>query len=60
MKWRVLVYKDGEDGVTLFYTLKEAVAYVETIKDSGDLIVIEHIGKYTITRIVEYMDGREL
>ena len=31
-----------------------------TIKDDGDLIAIEHVGKYTITRIVEYMDGREL
>lgn len=60
MKWRVSVYKDGEEGFTLFKTLKGAVAYADIIKDDGDLIAIEHVGKYTITRIVEYMDGREL
>lgn len=60
MKWRVLVYKDGENGVKLFHTLEEAVAYAKIIKGSGDLIAVEHVGKYTITRIVEYMDGREL
>ena len=60
MKWRVLVYKDGENGITRFGTLEDAVRYVETIKGNGDLIAIEHVGRYTITRIVEYMDGREL
>lgn len=60
MKWRVLVYKDGENGITRFDTVEDAIRYVEAIKGNGGFIAIEHVGKYTITRVVEYMDGREL
>lgn len=52
--------KDGEDGITRFCTLEDAMRYVQAIKNSGDLIAVEYVGRYTITRIVEYMDGREL
>lgn len=35
MSWRVLVYKEGEDGITRFRTLEDAMRYVQAIKDGG-------------------------